>query len=174
MKKQKTHVGIIMGSDSDLPVMKEAAEVLEDFGINYELTITSAHRTPDRMFEYAKTAEKKGIEVIIAGAGGAAHLPGMVSSITWLPVIGVPIKTSNLKGMDSLLSIVQMPAGVPVATVAINNARNAGILAAQILGIKYPEVREKMKNYKEKMKMEVEMKAGKLEKVGYKEYLKNA
>lgn len=174
MKKQKTHVGIIMGSDSDLPVMKEAAEVLEDFGINYELTITSAHRTPDRMFEYAKNAEKKGIEVIIAGAGGAAHLPGMVSSITWLPVIGVPIKTSNLKGMDSLLSIVQMPAGVPVATVAINNARNAGILAAQILGIKYPEVREKMKNYKEKMKMEVEMKAGKLEKVGYKEYLKNA
>lgn len=156
-------VGIIMGSDSDLPVMKAAAEVLDDFGIKYELTIVSAHRTPDRMFEYASTAEKKGIEVIIAGAGGAAHLPGMAASISPLPVIGVPIETSALKGADSLYSIVQMPAGVPVATVAINNAKNAGILAAQILGIKHPEIREKVKQYKEKLREEVEEKAKKLE-----------
>ncbi len=156
-------VGIIMGSDSDLPVMKAAAEVLDDFGIRYELTIVSAHRTPDRMFEYASTAEKKGIEVIIAGAGGAAHLPGMVASISPLPVIGVPIETSALKGADSLYSIVQMPAGVPVATVAINNAKNAGILAAQILGIKHPGIREKVKLYKEKLREEVEEKARKLE-----------
>ncbi len=156
-------VGIIMGSDSDLPVMRAAAEVLDDFGIKYELTIVSAHRTPDRMFEYASTAEKKGIEVIIAGAGGAAHLPGMVASISPLPVIGVPIETSALKGADSLYSIVQMPAGVPVATVAINNARNAGILAAQILGVKHPGIRKKVKLYKEKLREEVEEKARKLE-----------
>ncbi len=170
----KPLVGVIMGSDSDLPVMQEAAKVLEDFKISYELTITSAHRTPDRMFDYAKNADKRGIEVIIAGAGGAAHLPGMVASISSLPVIGVPIKTSNLKGLDSLLSIVQMPSGVPVATVAINNAKNAGLLAAQILGIKHLEIKEKIKNYKEKIKNEVKIKAGKLEKVKYKKYLKNA
>jgi len=164
-------VGIIMGSDSDLPVMKQAAEILEEFGIDYEITIVSAHRTPDRMFEYAKNAEERGIEVIIAGAGGAAHLPGMVASITHLPVIGVPVKTSTLNGLDSLFSIVQMPGGVPVATVAINNAKNAGILAASILGIKYPEIARKVKEYKERMKREVLEKAQRLEQIGYKEYL---
>ncbi len=170
---KKPLVGIIMGSDSDLPIMKEAAKVLEDFNIEYEITIVSAHRTPERMFKYAKECEERGIEVIIAGAGGAAHLPGMVASITPLPVIGVPIKTSALNGLDSLLSIVQMPAGVPVATVAINNAKNAGILAAEILGIKYPEIREKVKAYKEELKNMVEEKAKKLEELGYKEYLNN-
>ncbi|WPX09875.1 5-(carboxyamino)imidazole ribonucleotide mutase [Anaerocellum danielii] len=169
---KKPLVGIIMGSDSDLPVMKDAAKVLEDFGIDYEITIVSAHRTPERMFKYAKEAEERGIEVIIAGAGGAAHLPGMVASISSLPVIGVPVKTSSLNGLDSLLSIVQMPAGVPVATVAINNAKNAGILAAQILSIKYPNIRQKMVEYKEKMRVEVEEKAKGLESVGYEEYLK--
>ncbi|WP_058947179.1 5-(carboxyamino)imidazole ribonucleotide mutase [Thermococcus sp. 2319x1] len=164
-------VGIIMGSDSDLPVMKAAAEVLDEFGVDYEITIVSAHRTPDRMFEYAKTAEERGIEVIIAGAGGAAHLPGMTASITTLPVIGVPIKTSTLNGLDSLLSIVQMPSGVPVATVAINNAKNAALLALSILGVKYPEIREKLKEYRRRMKEEVEEKAKRLETVGYEEYL---
>ncbi|WAM33067.1 5-(carboxyamino)imidazole ribonucleotide mutase [Caldicellulosiruptor morganii] len=169
---KKPLVGIIMGSDSDLPVMKEAAKVLEDFGVEYEMTIVSAHRTPERMFKYAKEAEARGIEVIVAGAGGAAHLPGMVASISNLPVIGVPVKTSSLNGLDSLLSIVQMPAGVPVATVAINNAKNAGILAAEILGIKYPEIRKKIAEYKEKMRNEVEQKAKDLEDAGYEEYLK--
>lgn len=172
-KKEKPLVGIIMGSDSDLPIMQEAAKVLEDFGIAYEMTIVSAHRTPDRMFYYAKNAEKRGIEVIIAGAGGAAHLPGMIASITSLPVIGVPIKTKSLKGLDSLLSIMQMPAGVPVATVAINNAKNAGILAAEILGIKYLKIRKKVKKFKGKLKKEVKQKAKKLEKIGYREYLKS-
>ncbi|WP_271629542.1 5-(carboxyamino)imidazole ribonucleotide mutase [Caldicellulosiruptor sp. DIB 104C] len=169
---KKPLVGIIMGSDSDLPVMKEAAKVLEDFGVEYEMTIVSAHRTPERMVKYAKEAEERGIEVIIAGAGGAAHLPGMVASISSLPVIGVPVKTSSLNGLDSLLSIVQMPAGIPVATVAINNAKNAGILAAEILGVKYPEIRKKIAEYKERMKNEVEEKAKELEEAGYKEYLK--
>uniref|UniRef100_A0A7V3YLB0 N5-carboxyaminoimidazole ribonucleotide mutase n=1 Tax=Candidatus Caldatribacterium californiense TaxID=1454726 RepID=A0A7V3YLB0_9BACT len=152
-------VGIIMGSDSDLPVMEEAARILEEFGVSYEITIVSAHRTPERMFRYAQEAENRGIEVIIAGAGGAAHLPGMVASITPLPVIGVPVKSSALQGLDSLLSIVQMPPGVPVATVAINGARNAGILAAEILGIKYPEVRERVRAYKESLRKMVEEKA---------------
>jgi 5-(carboxyamino)imidazole ribonucleotide mutase len=164
MKESKPLVGIIMGSDSDLPVMEEAAKILDHMAVSYELTIVSAHRTPQRMFDYARTAEERGLEVIIAGAGGAAHLPGMVAAITPLPVIGVPVKTSSLNGLDSLLSIVQMPGGVPVATVAINNARNAGILAAQILGIKYPYIRERIKDFKEKMKNEVESKAEKLEK----------
>ncbi|GAB6116960.1 5-(carboxyamino)imidazole ribonucleotide mutase [Thermoanaerobacter brockii subsp. lactiethylicus] len=168
---KKPLAGIIMGSDSDLPVMKEAAKVLEDFGVEYEITIVSAHRTPERMFKYAKEAEQRGIDVIIAGAGGAAHLPGMVAAISSLPVIGVPVKTSSLNGLDSLLSIVQMPAGVPVATVAINNAKNAGILAAEILGIKYPEIREKIIEFKEKMRKEVEEKAKDLENIGYEEYL---
>ncbi|MBU4189522.1 MAG: 5-(carboxyamino)imidazole ribonucleotide mutase [Candidatus Thermoplasmatota archaeon] len=168
---KKPSVGIIMGSDSDLPVMKESAKTLEDFGIKYELTIVSAHRTPERMFKYASEAEEKGFEVIIAGAGGAAHLPGMVASMTPLPVIGVPIKTSALDGMDSLLSIMQMPPGVPVATVAINNAKNAGILAAEILGVKYPEIREKVKQYKNELRKMVEEKAKKLGGVGYTEYL---
>lgn len=161
-----------MGSDSDLPVMKESTRVLEDFGIEYEITIVSAHRTPERMFAYAKEAERRGIEVIIAGAGGAAHLPGMVASITPLPVIGVPIRTSSLSGIDSLLSIVQMPGGVPVATVAINEAKNAGILAAEILGVKYPEIRKKVAQYKEKLKKEIEEKAKNLEKNGYQKYIK--
>jgi 5-(carboxyamino)imidazole ribonucleotide mutase len=164
-------VGIIMGSDSDLPVMKEAAEVLEEFEVPYEITIVSAHRTPDFMYEYAKTAEDRGIEVIIAGAGGSAHLPGMTASLTILPVIGVPIMTKALKGLDSLLSIVQMPAGIPVATVAINNAKNAGLLAIQILAIKYPELRAKLKNYRTKLKEMVLEKGKKLSKEGYKEYL---
>jgi 5-(carboxyamino)imidazole ribonucleotide mutase len=139
--------------------MEEAAKILEEFGVSYEITIVSAHRTPERMFRYAQEAESRGIEVIIAGAGGAAHLPGMVASITPLPVIGVPVKSSALQGLDSLLSIVQMPPGVPVATVAINGARNAGILAAEILGIKYPEVRERVRAYKESLRKMVEEKA---------------
>jgi 5-(carboxyamino)imidazole ribonucleotide mutase len=158
---QKPKVGIIMGSDSDFSVMQEAAETLREFGVSYEITIVSAHRTPERMFRYAKEAEERGIEVIIAGAGGAAHLPGMVASITPLPVIGVPVKSATLQGLDSLLSIVQMPSGVPVATVAINGARNAGILAAEILGIKYPEIRERVKAHKEAMRKTVEEKAEK-------------
>ena len=169
---KKPLVGIIMGSDSDLPVMKEAAKMCEYFGIEYEVSVVSAHRTPQRLFKYSKEADKRGIRVIIAGAGGAAHLPGMVDSITPLPVIGVPVKTSYLEGMDSLLSIVQMPGGVPVATVAINNAKNAGILAAQILGVKDKEIRKKIKDYKKEMKEEVEKKAEKLEEIEYAEYLK--
>lgn len=164
-------VAIIMGSDSDLPVMKEAAEVLEEFEVPYEITIVSAHRTPHRMFEYATSAEERGIDVIIAGAGGSAHLPGMTASLTTIPVIGVPILTKSLKGVDSLLSIVQMPAGIPVATVAINNAKNAGLLAIQILALKYPHLKEKIKAYREKMKKDVEEKAQKLEKDGFKKYL---
>jgi 5-(carboxyamino)imidazole ribonucleotide mutase len=153
---KKPLVGIIMGSASDLPVLKEAAKVLESFGIEYEITLVSAHRTPERLFKYAREAEGRGLEIIIAGAGGAAHLPGMVASLTPLPVIGVPVKTSSLEGVDSLLSIAQMPEGVPVATVGINNASNAGILAAQISSVKYPEFREKVKEYKEKLREKVE------------------
>ncbi|MGC9017932.1 MAG: 5-(carboxyamino)imidazole ribonucleotide mutase [Caldimicrobium sp.] len=167
-------VGIIMGSDSDLPVMKEAAEVLEEFGVPYEITVVSAHRTPERMYEYAKTAEERGIEVIIAGAGGSAHLPGMTASLTTLPVIGVPVMTKALKGMDSLLSIVQMPAGIPVATVAINNAKNAGLLAIQILSLKYPELKEKLKKYRAQMKEEVIEKGKKLKTLGFRKYLEES
>lgn len=145
---KKPLVGIIMGSISDLKVMKAAAEVLEKYEIPYESGVVSAHRTPEKMFEYAKTAKKRGIEVIIAGAGGAAHLPGMVASLTQLPVIGVPVRLKNLGGIDSLLSIVQMPGGVPVATVGINNSKNAGILAARILSIKYSEISEKISKIK--------------------------
>jgi len=159
-------VGIIMGSDSDLPVMKEAATMLEELGVAYELTIVSAHRTPERLFKYAKTAEARGLDVIIAGAGGAAHLPGMVAAITPIPVIGVPVKTSHLQGLDSLLSIVQMPGGVPVATVAINNAKNAGILAAQIVGVKMPEIRNNVKQYKADLEKRVTEKAERLEEEG--------
>jgi len=139
-------VGILMGSDSDLPIMKESAEILEFFEIPYEISIISAHRTPEKALEYAKTAEERGIEVIIAGAGGAAHLPGVIASLTLVPVIGVPIKSNFLDGLDSLLSIVQMPAGIPVATVAINNAKNAALLAIHILSIKYPELKKNLKN----------------------------
>jgi 5-(carboxyamino)imidazole ribonucleotide mutase len=149
-------VGIIMGSKSDLSVMQEAAGVLDAFGIPYEMTIVSAHRTPERMFDYAKNAATRGMQVIIAGAGGAAHLPGMVASITPLPVIGVPIKSSNsIDGWDSVLSILQMPAGVPVATVALNGAKNAGILAAQIIASSNLELLEQIKAFKEDLKNKV-------------------
>jgi len=166
----KPNVGIIMGSDSDLPILKEAAIMLDELGVAYELTIVSAHRTPERLFQYAKEAEGKGLEVIIAGAGGAAHLPGMVAAITPLPVIGVPVKTSTLQGQDSLLSIVQMPGGVPVATVAINGAKNAGILAAQIIGVKQPNIRQNIKQYKAALEKMVIDKAVHLENVGYDKY----
>jgi len=142
-----------MGSDSDLPVMQAAADVLEELGVGYEIDIVSAHRTPQKLFEYAQNAHKRGIEVIIAGAGGAAHLPGMIASLSPLPVIGVPIKSSNsIDGWDSLLSILQMPGGVPVATVALNGAKNAGILAAQIISVSDTAIRECIVTYKEKMK----------------------
>ena len=164
-------VGIVMGSDSDMPVMRKAAEMLERFGIEYEMTIISAHREPDVFFEYAKTAEAKGFKVIIAGAGMAAHLPGMCAAIFPMPVIGIPMHTTSLGGRDSLYSIVQMPSGIPVATVAINGGANAGILAAKILAVSDPEILEKLKNYSEKMKNEVVQKADKLDSIGYKEYL---
>jgi 5-(carboxyamino)imidazole ribonucleotide mutase len=168
----KPFVGIIMGSDSDLPVMQDAAKILEEFGIPYELTIVSAHRTPDRMYEFAKAASEKGIKVIIAGAGGSAHLPGMVASLTPLPVIGVPIKTKNMDGLDSLLSIVQMPAGIPVATVAINGAKNAGLLAARIIGSSDRSILTKVTDYQNRIKNEVMDKIEKLESVGFKNYIK--
>jgi len=168
----KVQVGIIMGSDSDLPVMSAAAQMCEEFGIAYEVDIVSAHRTPEKLVKYSKSAEKRGLKVIIAGAGGAAHLPGMVASETALPVIGVPVRSSALDGMDSLLSIVQMPGGVPVATVAINGAKNAGILAAQIIGTSDSALRKKVSKYKAKMKKEVNKKSQKLQAVQYKQYLK--
>jgi len=150
-------VGIIMGSKSDLPVMQDAADILKDFGIDYEITVVSAHRTPERMFEYAKAAAGRGLKVIIAGAGGAAHLPGMVASITTLPVIGVPVKSSNsIDGWDSILSILQMPNGIPVATVALNAAKNAGLLAAQILATADESLRNKMQDYKDDLRKKVE------------------
>ncbi|MDT7876505.1 MAG: 5-(carboxyamino)imidazole ribonucleotide mutase [Sulfolobaceae archaeon] len=148
-------VAVIMGSKSDWEYMKEAVELLKSFGVEVEARVVSAHRTPEFMMEYAKTASERGIEVIIAGAGGAAHLPGMTASLTHLPVIGVPIPSKNLNGLDSLLSIVQMPYGVPVATVAIGGAKNAALLALRILGIKYPEISEKVKKFMEEMKNEV-------------------
>lgn len=156
-------VGIIMGSDSDLPVMQAAAEALGELGVPYEMTIVSAHRTPQRLYDYASGAVERGLRVIIAGAGGAAHLPGMAAALTPLPVIGVPVKTSSLSGQDSLLSIVQMPAGVPVATVAIDGARNAGILAAQILGAGDPQVRERVAAMKRDLQAMVLEKAARLE-----------
>lgn len=160
-----------MGSDSDLAVMQEAARMLEYFEISFELTVVSAHRTAQRMFDYAAKAHERGIKVIIAGAGGAAHLPGMVASITHLPVIGVPVKSSNMSGLDSLYSIVQMPPGVPVATMAINGAKNAGILAVQILGAQDENIAQKVKDYKKRLQDEVTEKAVRLEKIGYEDYL---
>lgn len=148
----KPLVGIIMGSESDLKVMNEASEVLKQFNIPHEVTVVSAHRTPERLFDYARSAESRGLEILIAGAGGAAHLPGMAAALTPLPVIGVPVKSEALNGLDSLLSIVQMPGGVPVATVAVNQAKNAGLLAVSILGLKTPEIREQYKAYKQKMR----------------------
>ncbi len=152
----KTQIGIIMGSKSDLPVMQAAADILKDLGLAYELDIVSAHRTPQKMFEYAQNARSRGLKVIIAGAGGAAHLPGMVASLTTLPVIGVPVKSSNsLDGWDSILSILQMPNGVPVATVALNAAKNAGILAAQIVGAFDEKIAQNLANYKAEMQDKV-------------------
>lgn len=165
-------IGIIMGSDSDLPVMKEASDVLTELGLEAEVTIVSAHRTPERLFNYAESAADRGIEVIIAGAGGAAHLPGMIASISPLPVIGVPVKSKTMSGLDSLYSIVQMPPGVPVATVAINGAKNAGILAAQIIGVYDLEVRKKVIDFKQNMEDSVIEKAKRLEDIGPSEYLK--
>lgn len=164
-------VGIIMGSDSDLPVMQEAAVILDQFKVEYELTIVSAHRTPDRLVDYGKNAHLRGIGVIIAGAGGAAHLPGMIAAFTHLPVIGVPVKSSNMSGLDSLYSIVQMPPGVPVATVAINGSKNAGILAAQILGVYNQTIAEQVMSFKNEMNQEVLDKATLVEEVGYQQYL---
>lgn len=167
----KPLVGIIMGSDSDLPIMQEAANMLDELRIPYEITIVSAHRTPDRMYEYAKEAKEKGLHVIIAGAGGSAHLPGMVASLTTLPVIGVPVKTKTMDGLDSLLSIVQMPPGIPVATVAINGAKNAGLLAAKIIGTTDIEVNEKLVNYQKNLETSVMQKVEKLDEDGFKKYL---
>ena len=159
-------VGIIMGSDSDLPTMKAASEILNFLKVPHEVTVVSAHRTPRRMYEYAESAISRGIKVIIAGAGGAAHLPGMVAALTTLPVIGVPVKTSTLNGIDSLLSIVQMPRGIPVATVAIGNSKNAGLLAARMLGAMDEDLANRIKKYQEESAVEVKAKASKLEEVG--------
>ncbi len=164
-------VGIVMGSDSDLGVMSKAAEILEKFGIDYEMTIISAHRMPDVFFDYANKAEEKGIKVIIAGAGGAAHLPGMCAAIFPMPVVGVPIHTQSLGGVDSLYSIVQMPSGIPVATVAINGGANAALMAAKILAVSDEELLTKLKEYKEDLKAGVMKKKDKIENVGYKKYM---
>ncbi len=163
-------VGVIMGSDSDLEVMKDACLLLDELNVSYEVSIVSAHRTPERMFDYAKRAKDRGLEVIIAAAGGAAHLPGMIASLTTLPVIGVPIR-SSLNGLDSLLSIVQMPPGVPVATMAVNGAKNAALLACQILALKYKDIDERVRGYRANVRDEVIKKALLLEELGYNEYL---
>ena len=165
-------VAIVMGSDSDMPIMKKAAEFLDQMGIDFEMTIISAHREPDIFFEWAKGAKDRGVKVIIAGAGKAAHLPGMCAAIFPMPVIGIPMKTSDLGGVDSLYSIVQMPTGIPVATVAINGAANAGILAAKMLATSDPELLERLKAYSEKLKNQVVAKADKLDEIGYEAYLK--
>ena len=165
-------VGIVMGSDSDMPIMKKAADVLEQLGVEFEMTIISAHREPDVFFEYAKTAEEKGFKVIIAGAGMAAHLPGMCAAIFPMPVIGIPMHTTSLGGRDSLYSIVQMPSGIPVATVAINGGANAGLLAAKILATSDEALLGRLKAYSEKMKSQVEAKDARLKEIGYKEYMK--
>jgi 5-(carboxyamino)imidazole ribonucleotide mutase len=164
-------IGIIMGSDSDLPTMQNAIAVCEEFGVACEVAIVSAHRTPERMVEYAKTAHQRGLKVIIAGAGGAAHLPGMVASLTPLPVIGVPVASRHLQGVDSLYSIVQMPAGIPVATVAIGNAKNAGLLAIQILASHQPELLDKVQTYRQNLTESVMEKQSQLEEIGYQAYL---
>ena len=165
-------VGIVMGSDSDMPVMAKAADILDKLGISYEMTIISAHREPDVFFEYAKTAEQKGFKVIIAGAGMAAHLPGMCAALFPMPVVGVPMSGKNLDGMDALYSIVQMPPGIPVATVAIDGGMNAAILAAKILATSDPELLAKLKAYTQEMKEQVEAKDAKLQETGYRNYSK--
>ena len=175
LKKRRSvmaQVGIVMGSDSDMPIMAKAAEILDELGISYEMRIISAHREPDVFFEYAKTAEERGLKVIIAGAGMAAHLPGMCAAIFPMPVIGIPMHTTSLGGRDSLYSIVQMPSGVPVATVAINGGANAGILAAKILATSDAKLLERVKEYAAGLKDGVMAKKEKLESIGYKEYLK--
>ncbi|SDD70064.1 5-(carboxyamino)imidazole ribonucleotide mutase [Algoriphagus faecimaris] len=161
-------VGIIMGSQSDLPIMSEAAEILEELGVSFELTVVSAHRTPDRMVDYARSARERGLKVIIAGAGGAAHLPGMVASMTSLPVIGVPVKSSNsIDGWDSVLSILQMPGGIPVATVALNGGKNAGILAASMVGAFDQEVGQRLDEFKNSLRQKVEASADELSAIGW-------
>lgn len=170
---KKLLIGIIMGSDSDLPVMQEAAKFLEEMEIDFEVSIISAHRTPEFMFEYAQKAESRGLKVIIAGAGGAAHLPGMTASLTNLPVIGVPVMTKSLKGLDSLLSIVQMPQGIPVATVAINNSKNAAILAVKIISLEDLKIRKKLSDYQKQLNKSVHDKNNHLQKIGYQQYVNN-
>ncbi len=164
-------VGIVMGSDSDMPVMAKAAQVLDELGVSYEMRIISAHREPDVFFEYANTAEEKGFKVIIAGAGMAAHLPGMCAAIFPMPVIGIPMHTTSLGGRDSLYSIVQMPSGIPVATVAINGGANAGILAAKILAVSDGALLKRLKDYSSSLKESVQAKDGKLQELGYKGYM---
>jgi 5-(carboxyamino)imidazole ribonucleotide mutase len=171
MSKPKPAIGIIMGSDSDLPIMQGAIAVCEEFGVEYEVGIVSAHRTPEKMVEYGKTAHQRGIKTIIAGAGGAAHLPGMVASLTPLPVIGVPVPTRHLQGVDSLYSIVQMPGGIPVATVAIGNAKNAGLLAIQIIATGDRELQNQVQKYRQDLEKMVVDKQAKLAQIGYKAYL---
>jgi len=171
MSEQSPLVGIIMGSDSDLPTMEGAIAQCQQFSVPYEVAIVSAHRTPERMVEYAKTASERGLKVIIAGAGGAAHLPGMVASLTTLPVIGVPVRTRSLQGVDSLYSIVQMPGGIPVATVAINNAKNAGLLAIQMLGAFDPEISQKLVDYRQQLEAGVMEKQSQLDQLGHQAYL---
>ncbi len=171
MSKHKPLVGIIMGSDSDLPTMEGAIAICEEFDLNTEVAIISAHRTPERMVAYAQTAHERGLKVIIAGAGGAAHLPGMVASLTPLPVIGVPVASKHLQGVDSLYSIVQMPRGIPVATVAIGNAQNAGLLAIQIIAAYQPELQAKVQAYRQSLAQSVLTKQERLDQLGYSEYL---
>jgi 5-(carboxyamino)imidazole ribonucleotide mutase len=172
-KEEGALVGVIMGSDSDLPVMAEASRVLAELGVGCETTIVSAHRTPDRLVAYAKGAAERGLEVIVAGAGGAAHLPGMTASMTTLPVVGVPVRTKTMDGLDSLLSIVQMPPGIPVATVAVNGAKNAGLLAARILATSRPELAARLRDYAARMEAEVLAKARRLEASGPDSYLES-
>ncbi len=171
MTNNQPLIGIIMGSDSDLPTMQNAIAVCEDFGVPWEVAIVSAHRTPERMVNYAQDAHKRGLKVIIAGAGGAAHLPGMVAALTPLPVIGVPVSSRQLKGIDSLYSIVQMPGGIPVATVAIGNAKNAGLLAVQILGTHQPELLDRVQQYRQNLAESVMEKQALLDELGYQQYL---
>ena len=171
MTTDKPLVGIIMGSDSDLPTMQDAIAICQEFGVPCEVAIVSAHRTPERMVNYAQDAHQRGLKVIIAGAGGAAHLPGMVASLTPLPVIGVPVPSRHLQGVDSLYSIVQMPAGIPVATVAIGNAKNAGLLAVQILASHQPELLERVQQYRQNLEQSVMEKQSRLDELGYQQYL---
>ncbi|MGJ3253307.1 MAG: 5-(carboxyamino)imidazole ribonucleotide mutase [Elainellaceae cyanobacterium] len=171
MTDNSTQIGIIMGSDSDLPTMHGAIAICDEFGVAYDVAIVSAHRTPERMIDYAKSAHLRGLKVIIAGAGGAAHLPGMVASLTPLPVIGVPVSTRQLNGVDSLYSIVQMPGGIPVATVAIGNSKNAGLLAVQILASNQPELLEKVQQYRQRLTKIVMEKQDRLEQLGVQSYL---